>query len=327
MCSARQSPYFSGTHRHGHPDFSLNTGDNSQLEQEAHEFLQKRGTQLRQKRNRLLFFVIDHSAITRLKDNSSTYLAWQSIVDDINDEKINLDIYQKRETENNCNKENKVFVQTVREAYCFLMNAYRVDGSSDTEWEYEKIDTSKAQLLSVIDDKIISMDWVVKDWAANNLRTVLQKYYFKNDVSDVLITKIFADLASHIYFPRLESEEVLRKTIEKGVVGGEFGYARSKGGDHYDRLRIGMPTHVIIDDRALLVQADVTHQQKSPPVQQQPTLASTQAAQTSSQHAQKKRFHASVVVQPTIAKMELNRITDEILSHLPRRLLSKIIEL
>lgn len=291
-------------------------GDNSELERQAQEFLQKRGNQLRQKRNRLLFFVVERSAIVRLKENASTWLAWQSIVDDINNGEINLDIYQKKEAEKNCTKEHQVFVQTIREAYCFLMNAYRPDDSSDLEWEYEKIDISKAHLMSTVCDKIIEREWVLKEWAANYLHDILKKYYFKND-NDILITKIFDDLASYLYFYRLENEDVLRQTIEKGVVGGDFGYARNKDGDRYDRLSIGTPTHVIIDEHTMLVKADIAKQQQSTPAQQQPTTTSTrQAASTSKQPAQKRRFHASVKVHPTMAKMELNNITEEVLAHL-----------
>jgi hypothetical protein len=58
----------------------------------AGEILKKRGDQPRQKQNRLIFLAPDYDVSARLKEQARIYLAWKSIVDDIESGTLNHDL-------------------------------------------------------------------------------------------------------------------------------------------------------------------------------------------------------------------------------------------
>jgi uncharacterized protein len=70
---------------------------NNQAFAAAEQILRFRGDQPRQKQNRLIFLAADFDVANRLRDQAKTYLAWQSIVSDISNEKLNLDLFQVKQ--------------------------------------------------------------------------------------------------------------------------------------------------------------------------------------------------------------------------------------
>lgn len=62
----------------------------------ATEVLEKRGDAPRLKRNRLIFLAPDGDAVQRLRDAVRTYLAWKSIVEDVQNRRIDLGTYRGR---------------------------------------------------------------------------------------------------------------------------------------------------------------------------------------------------------------------------------------
>ena len=70
---------------------------NNQAFTAAEQILRFRGDQPRQKQNRLIFLAADTDVANRLLDQAKTFLAWQSIVLDINNEKLNLDLFQVKQ--------------------------------------------------------------------------------------------------------------------------------------------------------------------------------------------------------------------------------------
>ena len=309
------------------PTYSRDTAythnaDNSKLEARASEFLHKRGSQARQYRNRLLFLVANRTSIPRLKDNGIAYLAWQSIVDDIDNKKINLDLYHIEQAKQECEKAARVFKQTVREAWQWLMTPLQEHGSGsvqDLEWDCVKIDTGQEKLLIEVANKSKEEEWVIGEWSAPYLTANLQRYYFKNESQEVEIAKIFNDMASFVYFQRLQDESVLCDTIKKGVMNGDFGYAASKDGEHYRELSIGKPP-LAVRTEGLLVQPEVARAQQGQAgvvsVEKASHVDKPASIPASTKTEEKKRFHAAVSVQPQVAKMQLIKITEEVLTHL-----------
>lgn len=59
----------------------------------------KNGTKPRYRSNRLIFLAADHSALSRLADVARIVLAWASIVDDVKEGRLNIDLLQKNQAE------------------------------------------------------------------------------------------------------------------------------------------------------------------------------------------------------------------------------------
>jgi len=63
----------------------------------ALEYVRKNGNKPRYRGNRLIFLAADREALTRLRDAARVALAWRSIVDDVREERLNIDQLQKKQ--------------------------------------------------------------------------------------------------------------------------------------------------------------------------------------------------------------------------------------
>ena len=285
--------------------------DNCKLKEITKEFLDKRGTQQRQYRNRLLFLVVNRTSIANLEEKSRIYLAWQSIVDDIKNEKLDLKRYHIKQANLEYEQAEKVFKQCVREAWQWLMTPLQEhsdDSVQELEWDCIKIDTSKDKLLAEVVDKAKEEEWVISEWSAPPLTANLQRYYFNKEDQNVEIARIFNDMARTVYLQRLQDDNVLYDAIKKGVMNGDFGYAVSKEGDNYVDLVIGNPP-LSVRMEGLLVQAEAARAQQGQtdvmPVDKVTNKDRVTLSATNNKITQKKVLHASVSVQPQVARKEL----------------------
>ena len=64
---------------------------------EVLEFLRSNGPKPRYRCNRLLFIAPDHAALTRVRDCVRTALAWNSIVADVKEKRLNIDGLQEEQ--------------------------------------------------------------------------------------------------------------------------------------------------------------------------------------------------------------------------------------
>jgi hypothetical protein len=278
---------------------------------------------------------------TRLKENAKSYIAWKSIVEDINDQKINLDMVHIKQAKKSSEDAQKVFNQSVKETYKWVMNPYEEfsKGKHDLMWEYATISSSLSRMLPIIESKVIEEEWVIPEWSPIHLSNVLKEWYFKDGNNDVVTRKMFNDMASYIYLPRLKNEDVLKRAIEQGVMTEDFfGYAQGKEGSKYLGLLIGSSGQIIVDETSLLIQKDIAVEEKiSAHVPSSSSgnsqtdhkevgssqvlkmgVGDTQVGGSSADSAKvsKKRFFASVPLQPQTAKLDFNNIMNEVLMHL-----------
>ena len=86
-------------------------------------------------------------------------------------------------------------------------------------------------LGDVVRQTLENNDDIVRAWAPQFMRDVLEQYYFKDGVTEVSTRKVWNDMGSYLYFPRLVSTSVFCETARQGVTAGLFGYARGKTED------------------------------------------------------------------------------------------------
>ncbi|MGK5085903.1 DUF499 domain-containing protein [Bdellovibrionota bacterium FG-1] len=231
----------------------------------AQKILERRGEQPRQRRNRLVFLAPDYDSLTRLRENTRTYLAWKSIIDDIEDEKLNLDMHNIKQAQQAFEQSKKVLQQSIRDTYKWLLNPFEelVGGKPSMKWEVAALASGGSNCISVIEGKLKEEEWVIYEWSPIHLSNVLKQWYFKDGQSEVVTRKLLNDFASYLYLPRLASEGVLKNSISQGVMADEFfGYAQGKVGDRYAGLTIGSPANVIIDESSLLVEREAAVRQR-----------------------------------------------------------------
>ena len=83
----------------------------------ASEILKNRGDQPRQKQNRLIFMAADTDTVSRLKDQVRSVLAWQSIVADVKEGRLNLDMLQGKQASKSLEEASGGLDRMVRESY------------------------------------------------------------------------------------------------------------------------------------------------------------------------------------------------------------------
>ena len=224
-----------------------------------------------------------------MKENAKTYLAWESIAEDIKSEKINLDTHQKRQAEQSLETAEKILAQSVRETYKWLLNPYEEveRGKHELHWEPAALNSTSGALLPVIESKLKEEEWVVFEWSPIHLSNNLKQWYFKDGNQDVVTRKLFNDMASYLYLPRLANEDVLKAAIAQGILSEDFfGYAQGREGTRYLGLLYGSNGQVRIDETSLLVHKGAAAGQKaqiSQPVQSQAGIRGESASGTDAQ--------------------------------------------
>lgn len=334
------------------PDQGYTRSDSSKAVAAAENILSFRGEQPRQKRNRLIFFAADSDAVSRLNDAARTYLAWREIVSDINEGKLNLDLFQANLAKKTSEGAERSLQQMVREAYKWILCPMQFKATDKTvDWEAISVTTNSPNLIQDIESRLRDEEWITSEWSPIHLKNILTQWYFKADTQDVNALKVYQDTCHYLYLPRLVNDQVYKNAIGQGLDSEDFfGYASGKDGDKYLGFHFGNGGLPILDDHAVLIEktAAEEYREKTKPVPQpaaQPTATTSSAdyppvgstpigAQGSDQTptpvatgessailtAAKKQFYGSLDLDPIKAKMDFATIMDEVVQQFTAKL-------
>ena len=311
----------------------------------AEKILAFRGDQPRQKRNRLIFFAPDTDIVGRLNEAGRTYLAWKEIVNDINEGKLNLDLFQAKLAKKNTENAEKMLQQMVRESYKWILCPMQFKATDKSvDWESVAVSTNSANLIQEIENRLREEEWIISEWSPIHLKSLLAQWYFKEDVKDVNGLKVYQDTCHYLYLPRLINDQVYRNAIGRGLESEDFfGFASGKDGDRYLGFcfgKGGMPT---LDGACVLIDKDtaIEYREKTKPApipiqvaqpKDNPSTSSEdlklspslqhQEAKTSSpiQTAIKKQFYGNIDLDPVKAKMDFATIVDEVVQQFTAKL-------
>ncbi len=304
----------------------------------ANEILMQRGEQPRQKRNRLIFLAPDADVVGRLKDQARTWLAWDSIVSDIENGTLNQDISHLNQAKRSREHAEQSLGQLIRESWKWLMAPMEemVKGQPQLEWESVQISPSAPSLLREIEERLKEEEWVIYQWSPIHLRNLLQQWYFKDGRREVKAVKIWQDCCQYLYLPRLLDDKVFKDAIAKGVETEDyFGFAAGKDGDRYLGFAFGGGTVNMLDESSLLIEREIAKawkEQLEAAKAQIPPAVDQAASQTPADDASgttfqpdasesadrqipsvvKKQFYGTVSLDPIRAKMDFATIIDEV---------------
>ena len=232
--------------------------DGSNATTAAEKILSARGDQPRQKRNRLIFLAADTDVVSRLNEAGRAYLAWREIVADIDDGKLNLDLYQAKLAKKNTKGAQDNLQQLVRQAYRWLLCPMQLKATDkNVDWETVSVSTNADNLIKEIEEKLREEEWVTSEWSPIHLKNLLARWYFKDGVSDVNGLKVYQDTCHYLYLPRLINDQVYRNAIGQGLDSEDFfGFASGKDGDAYLGFRFGNGGLPTLDDSCVLIDRD-----------------------------------------------------------------------
>lgn len=311
--------------------------------EEVLSFLKSNGSKPRHRANRLLFVAPDHAIIGRMREAARTVLAWNSIVEDVKDGRLNIDRLQEQQARKELQTAEDVLPRVVRECYKWLL-CPRMDSATDKEPLIEdfQLNSSGASFGAEFDRQCHETGIVISTWSPIHLRTMLQSLYWKPDVSAVKAMTVWADMEKYLFLERLRNREVLAQAIIKGAATQDFfGTAYGQSGDSFDGFKLG-DTFIQVDDTLLLIEPEVARQYfdrvaKVNADQAQPTPTPGPAAvgntgmtvsgtstrspgsdygRPIAQPARAREYHGTVDVSLAAAKMQLLSIDEELLSQL-----------
>ena len=291
------------------------------------------GSKPRYRTNRLIFLAPDHGSLSRLKDAARVALAWGSIVDDVKQGRLNIDLLQKNQAEKELRTANEVLPRAARECYKRLLCPMQ-ETPTDPKPSVEvfALNTTGGSVGSEIERVCTENELVISTWSPIHLRAKLQELYWKDGQNTTGAAAFFEDTLRYLYMPRFKNRDVLAQAIRSGATSRDFfGIAYGQSGESFDGFQLGTG-NVIFDDTLLLIEPaaatayEAAHRIAQPipvptpggtaevndvPQQTGPTPPAGTAGMVA---AKPRSFHATAEVPAAAAKMHLVELAEEIVS-------------
>ncbi|HEU0037123.1 MAG TPA: DUF499 domain-containing protein [Kofleriaceae bacterium] len=306
------------------------------------DYVRNHGAKPRYRGNRLVFLAAEHSAQGRLTDYIRIALAWDSIVDDVKNGRLNIDVLQKGQAEKELQSAEAVLPRVARECYKWLLCPHQPSPTdSKTTVEAFPLNTSGSALGSEIERVCTENELVISTWSPIHLRAKLAELYWKPEKPYVGAMAFWEDTMRYLYLPRMRDRGVLEQAISKGSATRDFfGTAYGQHDGKYDGFKLG-DSNVQLDDTLLLIEIEAakaydiatkvqpTHagEPAGPTWGGEPVVSRTRSGSKSKPppgttpagtpgEPKARSFIGTVDVKASTAKMRLVQIAEEILQQL-----------
>jgi predicted AAA+ superfamily ATPase len=241
------------------PDAYFSRSGQSIAIERATEILKTRGDQPRFKQNRLIFLAADYDSVSRLKDQVRSTLAWQSIVSDIKEMKLNLDQFQSRQASKSLEDANEALRRMIRETYKWIVapmqEARPGKGLSEIQWEHFQLNPGAQNLSQEIERVLKENELLITEWAPIHLATVLKNWFWKDGIKDTSALNVWHQSCQQLYLPRLKDDTAFQHTLGAGAESRDFfGFAQGKEDCHYLGFTFGKRTSLFLDSSLLLIE-------------------------------------------------------------------------
>jgi predicted AAA+ superfamily ATPase len=298
--------------------------------------IRNNGNKPRHRSNRLIFLAPDHGTLSRLRDVARVVLAWASIVDDMEEGRLNVDLLQKKQAENELKTAEGVLPRAARECYRWLLCPVQETPTEPRpSVEAFPLNTTGGSVSSEIERACVDNELVITTWSPIHLRTKLKELYWKDGQPNAKAMAFWEDTLRYVYLPRLKSRDVLAHAIQSGAKSRDFfGTAYGQSGDTFDGFQFGN-AGIQFDDTLILIEPETAKQYEerqsktgepakptgtgefaepsSPKFSPQGTDGSS-APTTAAPQPRARSFHGTAEVAPATAKMRLVQLADEIIS-------------
>lgn len=324
------------------PKFAYQKDDTKDSFTEVENYVRNNGEKPRYRGNRLIFVAPDWPTLARVNDCIRTALAWGSIVEDVKEQRLNIDRLQENQAKKELETAEQVLPKVVRECYRWLLCPVKhTPTDSKTTIEAFQMNTSGSAFGPEAERVCVENELVISTWSPIHLRSKLSELYWKDDKPAVVAKTFWDDTQKYLYLPRLKSRKVLEQAILKGAGSKDF-YGTSFGqtGDKYEGFKFG-DDNIQFDDTLLLIQpeAAATYEAsiKTPPPETPGTTdtetGGTTAVKDNGQTTEgdttttitpggtavvttkkAKTYYGSIEITPSGAKMQMVNVADEIIT-------------
>jgi predicted AAA+ superfamily ATPase len=296
---------------------------------QAADLLERRGEGPRLNRNTLLFLAPDKARLAELEGAVRQFLAWKSI--EAERERLNLDAFQSNQAQTKRQQADETVQTRIAETFQWLLIPSQSSPQAGLEWDEVRLQGVEA--LAVRASRRLRTDEnLIVEFAPSRLRLELDRVpLWRGD--QVGIKQLCTDFAQYLYLPRVQSSEVLLKSIRDGVAlltWDHDAFAYAEGFDEtarrYQGLRARAHITPSIDGGSLLVKPEAAMRQlrletetpgaviQGPPqdIQERADVPYTTPQAT----AIPRRFHGSVSLDPLRVGRDAGRVAEEVIQHL-----------
>ena len=331
------------------PDATFSRSGQSPAIAQAAEILKHRGDQPRFKQNRLIFLAGDFDSVNRLKDQVRSTLAWQSIVGDIKEMKLNLDQYQSRQASASAEDANEALRRMIRETYKWMLAPMQEakplngkgGGLSEIKWEHWSVNPGAPNLSQEIERVLKENELLITEWAPIHLAKILKDWFWKDDVKHANALNVWQQSCQQLYLPRIKDDVAFQHTMATGAESRDFfGFAQGVEADRYLGFCFGQRTSPLFDASLLLIEPaaageyaewqrlteEAARLKTAPPANYTATgdiapwraddsaePAAVVADRAAARPSVKKQFYASIELDAIQAKKQFADLVDEVI--------------
>ena len=315
------------------PDSHYSRDDTKAALDSVEDFIRNNGTKPRHRGNRLIFVAPDWSTLSRVRDCVRTALAWESIVDDVKEGRLNIDRLQEKQAKKELRTAEEVLPRVARECYRWLLCPVMMTPTDKgSTIETFKLNTSGSGFGPEVERMCNENELVISVWSPVHLRSKLKELYWKDDKTSVSAMKFWEDSLRYLYLPRLKNRRVLEQAIVKGAGSKDFyGTAYGEAEGKFDGFKFG-DDNIQLDDTLLLIEPEAAAEYESklaklPVAEVKPDDDDTPDSGKKKLPDDKKpitdpdekkpkarAFYGSVEINPSTAKMRLVQVADEIIN-------------
>lgn len=311
----------------------------------VHETLRSHGAQPRHRANRLIFVAADQAVLGRLRDATRVALAWASIVDDVEEQRLNIDQNQLAQARKERLAAEAVLPRAARECFKWLLCPMQDDPKGEKPTiEAFALNTTSGTAVTELERVCKENELVIEAWSPIHLRAKLKELYWKEGRTAVRAMEFWEHSIRYLYLPRLRTRDVLSSVIRSGAASRDFfGTAEGQNGSKLEGFRFG-DANVSLSDTLLLIEPETAKQYaietKKLVVVVPPgsggSSATAEDVDPSGPGGEKKKvvrptsFHGTIDVPAATAKIKLVQVADEIIKLLvsdPNAAISITIEL
>lgn len=300
-------------------------------EKAASDYVKNCGSNLRIHQNRLIFVAPDSKTINAVEQAAKKCIAWESIIEDANNGRINLDLYNMTNAKRDFDDGKKALTSQVQNCWKHLIVPLQLLGEVDFTLEHISININEL-LIKSIETACKENEYVIQRWGPIHLDKLLKTVYWKNSNESVAVSKIWEDSTKYIYFARLQKRYVLDETITHASNSSDY-FGLSDGIENNGKLMgvsIGKQVDFITNETLLvpldvakaavenerIIQTPKTSTMSGSDIFGQPTSTIDSGSQMPETVPvpKKTRFYLNQKIQSGELLIKANKIYDEIIS-------------
>jgi hypothetical protein len=215
----------------------------------AEQILAQRNAGPRINRNLLVFCAPSEARLTELRTATRQFLAWKSILEDKQNEKLELTRGDEAQARSKLSETDETVTQRIAETYQHILVPEQTPGTRDIRWHQTR-PTGTGTLAERIAKKLDGEERLITTYGGTRVRMDLDRIPLWSDRKDISVDALWKAYCQFPYLPRLASFNVLAEAISDGVSkinwqGETFAYADGHDGTRW----VGLASAQLVNAR------------------------------------------------------------------------------